>query len=1180
MTTRLQPAFLCLATAAIGTLQMLTAQNIYPDPSFETAGPTGTARTGTHAGHLRVEHNEHWNAIGGRLAVEPFATYRATAYVKGKIGTGNVFALYCYEWNSYDWAFVRSVKLTSSVDWRKVQITFVSPYEQIQFHPLAYIDAANSDVWIDDVVVEKVMEPAETLAPLLAKPVLSQEERQFLARYYVRQRLVDKARALMDGASDYTKSDIACLLAQHAPEPESRRQDIIDMVRFGGPGYANGMTRFNEITSGLPPAGQLTVCSEALAAGGSTPSAAKAFTAVMSTAMRSTPAGAQTCAMSARHIAELRKSVGAALAACAANPAARKEVEKVASELDAMEAGLEERRRTLGRCTVTVGGKPLTPETHAIVTPDKPTPQEEHAAHDLQAHIEQITGHVIPVVAESHVTAETPIVIGRCQLLRKLGVDLDLDALGLEGIAIQTVGPALVLAGNRRGVLYACYTFLEDYLNCRWFTPDCTVLPKQGTFDVPPVKRLYIPPLEYRATDYPNSRDADWAVRNRVNGSQTRLDKRRGGKISYRGFVHTFNALVPPGTYFAEHPDYYSEINGRRVGPEHTQLCLTNPNVLRIATASVRRWIEESPEATIISVSQNDWHNYCQCTTCTELAEAEDSQAGPLLHFVNAIADAIGQEHPDKVIDTLAYQYTRKPPKHVRPHPNVAIRLCSIECCFVHPLETDIYNESFRADIEGWNAICNRLHIWDYVINYAHCVMPFPNLYVLKPNIDFFIRNGVTGIYEEANYFSKGGELAELRTWIMAKTLWDPTYDTDKAIDEFLAGYYQEAAQPIRDYINLVHAQISHLPDMHVRIYSPPSVGYLAPEVIKRSKDLFDDAERRVAAKPEILHRVRVARLPLLYSQLALSGSKYQLTADGLTPETTGGGLSGLVERFETIARAEGVTRIREGARGDIGDWLHHQKTRSKPLTFLKLRTPHLEAWLLPDAGGRIWRLLHVPTGRDVLKQFGDQQNGFQPTEGGYEEYSESGYRSPGWHEPYEVKAHSVSTVTLEGRLQNGLTLRRRVELDPSDAILRVESTVLNPGPGPRKACLRVHPAFVVGSTQTTTAWLRAKDGSWRKHSLAARDDPMKERELWLAEGACPDGAWAIVDAPAKLALTNAFKPEQVRLCYLNWSGKERRVNLELWSPEVSLDQGQSLTVRHEYVVASPIPAPFRDEAK
>ncbi len=472
----------------------------------------------------------------------------------------------------------------------------------------------------------------------------------------------------------------------------------------------------------------------------------------------------------------------------------------------------------------------------------------------------------------------------------------------------------LALDGNEGGVRYACYTFLEDYLGCRWLTPDCTVLPTTGAFDIPSIDRRYVPPLEYRATDYPNSRDADWAVRNKINGDITHLDEVRGGKIAYRGFVHTFNSLVPPGEHFTSHPEYYSEIDGKRHGPDRTQLCLTNPEVVRIATETVRRWIEESPEASIFSASQNDWDNYCQCSRCSALAEREGGQIGPILHFVNAIADELGADHPDKAIDTLAYRYSRKPPQQVRPRDNVVVRLCSIECCFAHPLESDPYNASFRQDIEDWSKVCDRLWIWDYVINYTHTIMPFPNLYVLKPNINFFIRNHVTGIYEEANYFSRGGEFAELRTYIIAKTLWDPSYDTDRAIDEFLSGYYGAAAAPIREYIDLLHEQVRSNPDLHVEIYAAPDVGYLTEEVIRRSVELFDRAEAAVAQDPALLHRVQVARLPLMYARIALGKEP----ADARLA---------LVDRFEKIARAEGVTKVAEwGDLATLDAWVSAQR--------------------------------------------------------------------------------------------------------------------------------------------------------------------------------------------------------------------------------------------------------------
>jgi len=392
---------------------------------------------------------------------------------------------------------------------------------------------------------------------------------------------------------------------------------------------------------------------------------------------------------------------------------ARKELEQLMPAFEAARDSLAQREAALGHCRIVLNGTPVSATTHAVVLPDDPTPQETHAARELRHHLELLTGEVFPIRHDSEGGDATPIVVGHSALLEQLGVPVDYNALGLEGLANRTAGPALVLTGNRRGVLYAVYTFLEDYLGCRWFTPDCTQLPKIGTFKLGAINRTYVPPLEYRATDYPNSRPADWAVRNKLNGTQTELDEARGGKISYSHFVHTFNALIPPERYFDEHPEYFSEVNGKRLR-DNTQLCLTNPQVLQLAIEQVRQWIKDAPEATFFSVSQNDWGNYCQCPNCTALAEHEGSQSGPLIEFVNAIADALKDDYPNVTIDTLAYQYTRKPPKYTRPRPNVCVRLCSIECCFAHPLESDPFNATFVADIRDWAKICNRLYIWDY----------------------------------------------------------------------------------------------------------------------------------------------------------------------------------------------------------------------------------------------------------------------------------------------------------------------------------------------------------------------------------------------------------------------------------------------------------------------------------
>ena len=1143
----------------------VAAENIYPDPSFEQSGIPGVARTGERAGYLRVGARDHWSYIGQRIEVEPFARYRVTEWVKGTINGEGFFAPYCYEWNSYVWSFAVSRTPRTSEDWVQMELTFISPHETMYVHPLAYIEAANCEAWVDDIVVEKIGEPAQVMAELEAKQNRSGSDNEILARWLLREGRREDAAGLMRSTQGVTRADIACIIAADIEDPAARRPFIVEMVAAGGMTYNDGMKRFGEITQGLSTQDKIAVCEDAVEANPGSELPARSLQ-IMLTGAGGTTSSLATVAEAEVSLSELRASLERLIGVVPGGSKAQEELKTAMGTVDRERQELSQRRASLGECTVTIGGRALSPDTHAIVIPDEPTLQEEHAAKDLRYHLELITGKVLPMVNEARAGNAIALSVGKTGA----AADIDFPGLGIEGIHIRTEGPALILAGNKRGVLYATYTFLEDYLGCRWFAPDCSKWPTEGTLAVPQVDRRYIPPLEYRATDYPSSRPADFSVRNKYNGASHQPDEARGGKISYRGFVHTFNALVPPEKYFAEHPEYYSEIGGKRVGPDHSQLCLTNPEVLAIAIDTVKRWIRESPDATIISVSQNDWHNYCQCDECTALAEHEGSQSGPLLHFVNAIADAVKDEYPHIIIDTLAYQYTRKPPLHVRPRPNVAVRLCSIECCFIHPLETDEYNKTFVDDIEGWNAICDRLHIWDYVINYAHSICPFPNFYVLGPNIDFFIRNGVTGIYEEACYYTPGSELQELRTYVMAKLLWDPSYDTDKAIDEFCRGYWGPAGTYIRQFINTVHESAQSIPDMHVRIYSPPSVGYLTDEVLSKSDALFDQAEAAVADDPVLLHRVEVARLPVLYTRIALATSgAYTRDGDALV-QSEGTDVSALAEQFERIARAAGVTKVREGGPlASLDAWLASLPRGQKKLGIRTIDNPALQVSVIPEAGGRLWSIKHLPSGRELLRVAG-QPGSYEPTEGGYEEYSESGYRSPGFSEAYEVVAADERSITLEANLRNNLKLTRSLSLDLHGAVLNVESTLTNVGNATTAACLRVHPEFAVCSTQSAHVRVRRPDGTWQTTDLASPQDPKAEKEVWLRGEDLPAGRWAAVDLQTDLAIVNHVARDDLESCLLNWNGEKSRVNLELFSKQKKLAPGETLTLRHSYEVAYP----------
>ncbi|MGB9625660.1 MAG: DUF4838 domain-containing protein, partial [Phycisphaerae bacterium] len=499
-----------------------------------------------------------------------------------------------------------------------------------------------------------------------------------------------------------------------------------------------------------------------------------------------------------------------------------------------------------------------------IVVAADATEPERYAASELAGFLRQVTGATVNIVSKAERGAVRLLVGEKAARL----ADRRFATLGLgdEGLVIRTVGNDLILAGGRpRGTLYAVYTFLEDEVGCRWWSTKVSTIPKKPTLTVGELNIRFVPKLKYRESFWFDALDGDWAARNKCNGDFDRLDARHGGRHTYEGFVHTFYGLIPPERYFREHPEWFSEINGKRTH-ENAQLCLTNEDMRRELVKNLKARLRANPGATIASVSQNDCHGNCQCAKCAAIDRQEGSPAGSLLRFVNAVAEDIERDFPDVAIDTLAYQYTRKPPKLTKPRPNVIVRLCSIECSFSKPLADD-RNRAFRDDLLGWSGICTRLYVWDYTTNFAHYILPHPNLRVLGPNIRFFVDHGVRGVFEQEAYQSYGSEMAELRGWVLAKLLWDPGRDPQKLIDEFLDGYYGPAAPEIRAYLKLMHDGVEESGDP-LTCYSPPDAGFLTFGRLAEAWKHMQAAEAAAGNDAALRHRVQVAQLPVLYTFL------------------------------------------------------------------------------------------------------------------------------------------------------------------------------------------------------------------------------------------------------------------------------------------------------------------------
>jgi hypothetical protein len=204
--------------------------------------------------------------------------------------------------------------------------------------------------------------------------------------------------------------------------------------------------------------------------------------------------------------------------------------------------------------------------------------------------------------------------------------------------------------------------------------------------------------------------------------------------------------------------------------------------------------------------------------------------------------------------------------------------------------------------------------VWDYVTSFSHYLVPFPNLRVRDDNIRFFIAHNVRGIFEQDVYNTRQGEFSALSGYLNAKLLWNPAYDENRAINEFLAGVYGAAAKPIRRYLDLLHDTVERQ-NLHAGIWvGPLDAPYLSDALLAQADRLWDEAERRAAGQPDTLARVEAARLSVDYAWLERHKSfPYRFNPERAFRLEVSPEFRQRAEKFLRVARRAGLTRLDEG---------------------------------------------------------------------------------------------------------------------------------------------------------------------------------------------------------------------------------------------------------------------------
>ncbi|MEK7793101.1 MAG: DUF4838 domain-containing protein, partial [Candidatus Hydrogenedentota bacterium] len=329
------------------------------------------------------------------------------------------------------------------------------------------------------------------------------------------------------------------------------------------------------------------------------------------------------------------------------------------------------------------------------------------------------------------------------------------------------------------------------------------------------------------------------------------------------------------------------------------------------------------------------------------------------------MADAIAEDYPDVLVDTFAYQYSRKPPKHVRPRDNVAVRVCSFECDFGRPLSDrdSRLNRPFAEDLRGWDRITKNLYVWDYTQNYYCYQGPHPNFHVFQPNANFYAKNHVAGLFEQASPDSPHSDFEYLKGYVLAKCLWNPDTDWRTHYNEFIDLYYREAAPFIREYIALLTDKVA---SDGVELTFLNRMEWMDATTVNRAREIFDRAFA-ATSDPSVRERLSYAYIPVQYAALVCPPD-VSVDADQLVltrpPSQT------FDEYWDMITRY-GVTHLNDWPISHLRDRLNSQTPpRQRDVSFASLENDRYLVWVAPELGGSIIRLLDKRTGLEALDGF------------------------------------------------------------------------------------------------------------------------------------------------------------------------------------------------------------------
>lgn len=540
---------------------------------------------------------------------------------------------------------------------------------------------------------------------------------------------------------------------------------------------------------------------------------------------------------------------------------------------------------------------------------DAPEPVR-FAADELARYLGHMTGQTIAVASAA---GQPPLALGLGQdasdeaasLVERLAGRVQpvppafTTAPGADAFLWQTgAGRATVVGSNPRSTLFGVYDLLEE-LGCRFYgaSAEDEVVPtgqaeavarflgetreqlEQATF--PYRERHFLEWIDAAAT----VREIDYAAKRRMNAFafhiedfapdeaawQVVLDElvpeiaRRGlmpGLGEHGGYV----LWLPPARYAADHPEWYAQVGGRRVGTfrdQHAryQFCTENPDALATFLDNMLAFLRDNPKIQLMHIAPEDVGRWCECERCAPIPVADR-----YMRLDNAIVERIHAIRPDVSVTHLVYANHAELPERERPSSHLKIAFIPFGRNFGVPFTEPAANMGLSAHpwsldlIRAWAALCHETGagLIEHTKAFRHRWLTFRLLPLPHLESDMRWWQSIGGQGFNSPQEGEGWWVKHLNAYVYARLMWDLDAGVERLLDDYFERYWAGIGRDLRSVFEATAAALPDLsyarnptvlPNRHAG-YRPPADDQLGPEIeyLAQAADRLDQVGARVAA--------------------------------------------------------------------------------------------------------------------------------------------------------------------------------------------------------------------------------------------------------------------------------------------------------------------------------------------